>query len=133
MGLHEYKIKSGRRNAVETTVLLSDEDAKIQGLTAKDRVSSKDQSQDASNPEFKPVTEADLDPNAAEAAREAAEAAKREAERVNAEQAERVRVAEEAAAEAEARAKASEKQADKPANKSAAPAKNKSVATPTTK
>jgi membrane protein involved in colicin uptake len=132
MALKEYNVEAGgRRGSFPTTMRLSDEDAKRMGLTSKDLV-KKSRGSEPLDDEFKPQTEADLDPHAAEVARAAAEAAQREAERVNAEQAERVRVADEAAKEAEARAKAA-KQAEKTPNKQAAPAKNKAVATPTTK
>jgi hypothetical protein len=124
VGLKEYNIKSGRRNAIDTTVLLSDEDAKAQGLTAKDLASKGDQMVDASNPEFKPETEADLDPNAAEAAAAAVEAAKREQARVEAEQAEQLRLAE---AEAQRVADA-EKQAASTKNKARGAATNKAAA-----
>lgn len=61
MGLHEYKVKVGnRRGETETTVLLSDEDAERQGLTAKDRVTKKDLNTGGDGGGFEPKTEADL-------------------------------------------------------------------------
>jgi hypothetical protein len=64
VALHEYNVKAGTRGgSIETTIQLSEEDAKAQGLTAKDRVSAKDVTTDVGMVEFAPKTDADLAPN----------------------------------------------------------------------
>lgn len=137
MGLHEYKVKAGRNAAVDTTMLLSDEDAAAIGLTKKDRVSNDDQTVEPHNPEFQPRTEADLNPNAAAdelarvtVAREQAEAALEAAKAEEAAVIESQEAAAKAQAEADAQAEkdaaaAKNKQAPRAANKSAAQTPNK--------
>jgi hypothetical protein len=92
VALHEYNVRAAGRNQVDTTMLLSDEDAEAMGLTSKDRVSAKAANPDALDDEFKPRTEADLDVHG----KEAAEAA------VRAAQAREAQVAEEQRAQVEA-------------------------------
>ncbi len=136
MALKEYNVKAGRRGNVETTVLLSDEDAAAQGFTSKDLVSKTDHTVEASNPEFKPATEADLAPGAAAAAAAQLEAALAEEQRVKDEQAAKVAAARaeaERATEAAAAQEAAAKEAAAPKNKARAAAPNKGAAAGETK
>lgn len=70
VGLHEYNIKARTlgNNSQDTTLLLSEEDAEAQGLTAKDRVSSADLLDDADDSDFKPETYEDLAPGGTDVA-----------------------------------------------------------------